>query len=392
MIAVIVVAAGAGARLGAGAPKAFVPIAGAPLLQHALAPLAELSAQVQLVLVVPPGTEPQAAAAAAAAFDSARLIVVPGGADRQASVQAGLAALNAEVRVVLVHDVARPLVPVQVFESVIAAILGGAVAAVPVLPIVDTVRRRDGEALGETLDREALSVVQTPQGFERAVLEAALTAAGASGLRYTDDAGAVAAAGHRVRAVAGAPEGFKITVTADLARAAALIEPPELAGLRVGQGADVHAFAEGGVLRLGALDWPGEPALAGHSDGDALVHAVVDALLSAAGLGDIGTVFGTDDPRYSGAAGETFLAEAIDRLVGAGWRPVSVSAEVIAARPRIGPRRAELERRLTALVGAPVTVSGTTSDGLGITGDGSGIAAVATALIAALPAGTSLTL
>lgn len=151
--------------------------------------------------------------------------------------------------------------------------------------------------------------------------------------------------------------------------------------LRVGTGVDVHAFDDAAPLRLAGLDWPGERGLSGHSDGDAVCHAAVDALLSAAGLGDIGGLVGVDRPETLGAASTEFLALAVARLAEAGWRPVNVSVQLIGVRPKLAPRRAEAEARMSELVGAPVSLSATTTDGLGLTGRGEGVAAIATALI-----------
>lgn len=151
--------------------------------------------------------------------------------------------------------------------------------------------------------------------------------------------------------------------------------------IRIGTGVDVHAYDETVPLRLAGLDWPGEPGLRGHSDGDAVCHAVVDALLSAAGLGDIGGLVGEDLPDTEGAASTGFVTLAVARLAAAGWHPVNISVQLVAERPRFAPRRAEAEACLTALVGAPVSIGATTSDGLGFTGRGEGVAAIATALI-----------
>ena len=275
------------------------------------------------------------------------------------------------------------------FERVIAAIDAGAPGAIPVLPVIDTIKRVVADEIVAVVDRSELAAAQTPQGFRRDVLDAAYAAARAE---FTDDAALVAEAGHAVAAVPGHPLAFKITTAADLERARHLVAQPAPHGAahlenphpipRVGVGTDVHAFGGDGTLWLAGLEWPGEAPLSGHSDGDAVAHAIVDALLSAAGLGDIGTHFGTDHPEYAGAHADVFLRRTVALLGEAGWRVGNVSVQVQANRPRFSSRRAEAERALSAaLGGAPVSVSATTTDGLGFTGRTEGVSVFAVALV-----------
>lgn len=388
-VAIIVVAAGSGQRLGAGAPKAFVGIDEHTVLRHALAGV--FAAPYAQVIVVAPadrvGDALTDAREAAGAERRDLVSVVAGGATRQQSVAAGLAAVWPDVDDVLVHDAARALTPHAVFERVIDALRAGRDAVLPVLPVIDTIKRVDGDAVVEAVDRASLTAAQTPQGFRRAVLDAAY--AGASD-DHTDDAALVQAAGLAVWTVSGDERAFKITTPADLERARMLLGAPDVPGApaetsalpRVGIGTDVHAFGGEGALWLAGLEWPGERALHGHSDGDAVAHAIVDAVLAAAGLGDIGTHFGTDRPEFAGAHASAFLARTRELVEGAGFVIGNVSVQVQANRPRFAARRAEAEGVLTAALGAPVSVSATTTDGLGFTGAGEGVAAFAVAIVA----------
>lgn len=379
--AVVVVAAGGGTRLGAEVPKAFVEVGGRSLLTRAVDAALGMNAvpTVPIVVAVVPGVWLQDARA----HVPEGVVVVAGGATRQASVAAGLAALDehpdsGDVDVVLVHDAARAFMPSRVFDTVAAEVRSSGGGVVPALPVVDTVKRVDASArVLETVDRGPLRAVQTPQGFPREAL--AVAYAGAS-VEFTDDAALFAAAGHVVSVVEGDPLGFKVTTPGDLDRARGLAGLPQTF---VGVGVDVHAFAaEGaGTLWLGGLEWPGERALAGHSDGDVLCHAVCDALLSAAGLGDLGAVFGTGEARFEGAHGDVFLRETVALVGAAGFVVGNVAVQVLGNRPRVAQRRLELEARLSALVGAPVRVSASTTDGLGFAGRGEGLTATATALL-----------
>ena len=372
--AVIIVAAGSGTRLGAGVPKAFADVAGRSLLAHAIE---NVPPGVQLVIVAPASHLSDAESLAPDA------VVVAGGDTRQASVAAGLGVVAAGIHTVLVHDAARAFTPTEVFDRVIAAVEAGAGGVIPVLPVADTIKRVDGTTVLETIDRSALVQVQTPQGFARDALDAAYRAATAD---HTDDAALFAAAGGTVISVAGDSRAHKITTPADLARAeleAAVADLDKLdhRGVRTGIGIDVHAYDAAEPLWLGGLYWPDEVGLSGHSDGDAMSHAICDALLSAAGLGDIGSHFGTDDPRFAGAHGEVFITETVALVSGAGYTIGNVAVQLIATTPRLGARRSELEAHMTGLVGAPVSVSATTSDGLGFTGRGEGVAVIANALV-----------
>ncbi len=393
--AVVVVAAGSGTRLGIGDAKAFVPVAGEPMLTRAVRTVFTLAEPTVVVVVAPEARLDECRALVAAVAGPAvdLTAVVAGGADRHASVQAGLDALPDGIEWVGVHDAARCLTPAAQFDAVFARARETGDGVVPALPVTDTVKRVDGDVVVETVDRSALVGVQTPQVFPLARLRDAYAVAVQS---ETDDAGVYRAAGGTVRTVPGDADAFKITTRWDLARAEALVASRTGAAatraaatgaaaavpvVRVGLGVDVHAFDAVSPCRVGLLDFPGEPGLSGHSDGDAVAHAVCDALLSAGGLGDIGGRFGTSDPRYAGASGDVFVHGAVELLRAAGLVPTSVTVQVIGNRPRIGARRDEMQSALAAVVGAPVAVSGTTTDGLGLTGRGEGLAAIATAVV-----------
>ena len=411
--AVVVVAAGSGTRLAQGRPKAFVEVAGRSILERSLEAVFEGPVPTQVVVVVPAELVDDARALVRRVSGPASgyASVVAGGATRQASVASGLGALARDVATVLVHDCARPFTPAAQFDLVAATVEATGGGVVPGLPVADTIKRVDATAavLG-TVDRSELVAVQTPQGFPRAELVAAYADAAAE---HTDDAALFAAAGHPVVVVPGDAVAFKITTPWDLRRAEAIAAEVAAAGaaaagaaarddagdgadagtasgpglqrhrsLRTGVGVDVHAFDAAQPMHLGLLHFEGEAGLAGHSDGDAVAHAIVDALLSAAGLGDIGSVFGTDDPRFSGAPGEVFLEATLDELTRVGAQVVNVAVQVVGNRPRLSGRRTEMESRLMEVVGAPVSVSATTTDGLGFTGRGEGVTALATALVA----------
>lgn len=384
-LAVVIVAAGSGTRLGAELPKAFVALGGSTLLERSIHAVAGMSDEAQLIVVAPAAFVEDAKVIASRVFASrafasgGSVTVVAGGETRQQSVASGLELLDESVEVVLVHDAARALAPSALFDTVVAEVDARGHGVVPGLPVSDTIKRvgDDGE-IHQTVDRSVLAAVQTPQGFPRSDLVAAYAAAATE---ETDDAGLVAASGRPVSVIPGDAHAFKITTPWDLRRAEELVSGSTAVAPRIGFGTDTHAFDPAAELWLAGLLWPGEPGLAGHSDGDAVAHAVTDALLAAAGLGDIGGVFGTSDPRFDGAHGEVFLRETRRLIEQAGFRIGNVSVQLVGNRPKFAPRRQEAEELLGGLLGAPVSVSATTTDGLGFTGRGEGVAALATALL-----------
>lgn len=364
--AVVIVAAGRGERLGAATPKALVKVAGKKLLEHALKIQAELN-PAELVVVYPAEHRTEFEILTRQ-FKNIKLVA--GGVTRQDSVANGVKAVSLEK--VLVHDAARCFTPKEVFESV-AEKLDSAPAVIPVLQIPDTIKRVSNQEVLETVDRNNLVLSQTPQGFLTSEL---LTALSETTENFTDEAALMQSKGHRVLFVPGDEQAFKVTYPSDIEKAQQMF-----ASLRTGIGVDAHEFSKSEQLVLGLLTWPELPKLEGHSDGDAIAHAVVDALLGAAGLGDIGSNFGVDRPQFAGASGEVFLVETLRLLAAAGFGPGNVSVQVVGDKPKIGPRRAELESKLAEVIGCQVSIAATTTDGLGFLADSRGIAAVATAYV-----------
>ena len=407
-LAVVLVAAGKGERLGQNIPKAFVELAGHTLLEHSLSAASGAANLLQVVIAAPESHLEQARQIAASVeADGFHIDVVQGGVSRQGSIANALAAVDFGAEVVLVHDAARCFAPSSLFNRVAQAVREGlegsagsapvGAGVVPVLPVADTIKVAAAEVILETVDRDHLRIAQTPQGFPSQTLKAAYAAASAE---FTDDASLYQAYGQPVISVIGDAQAHKITVPSDLERAAANVISQPFAGTvltrsytdgntiyRSGIGTDTHRFASDGrkPLILAGIEWPNEVALDGHSDGDAVAHAVVDALLSAAALGDIGGTFGVDRPEYAGASGEVFIRGTLELLTQNGWSVENVSVQVIGNRPKLSPQREAAQARMTQLVGAPVTIGATTTDGLGFLGNSEGVAAVATALISSTP-------
>jgi 2-C-methyl-D-erythritol 4-phosphate cytidylyltransferase/2-C-methyl-D-erythritol 2,4-cyclodiphosphate synthase len=369
MIAAIVAAAGSGERFGASIPKALINLGDRTLLEHAISSLSSVADQI--VVTAPAGFEDQIRALVGDA-----VTVVTGGATRSDSVRAGLAAIDG-AEFVLVHDAARALATRELAASVVAALRAGDVAVVPALPVVDTLQNVGADGYVVTaVDRAPLRRIQTPQGFSYLVLNAIHQSAQDA----TDDSTLALNAGHKVRVIAGEERALKITTTSDLATALTFLG--DSTTFTTGVGVDAHAFGEGRELWLAGLHWPDEVGVDGHSDGDVAAHAICDALFAATGLGDLGSNFGTSRPEYAGASGVTLLKETYQLVTNAGFDISNVSVQIIGNRPRIGNKRAEAILALSAaLGGAMVSITATTTDGMGLTGEGKGIAAIASALV-----------
>jgi 2-C-methyl-D-erythritol 4-phosphate cytidylyltransferase / 2-C-methyl-D-erythritol 2,4-cyclodiphosphate synthase len=370
MIAAIIAAAGSGERFGAAIPKALIHLGDKSLLAHAIANLAPVVDKI--VITAPAGYEREIEEIAGEG-----VTVVTGGATRSESVRIALAAVDPATEFVLVHDAARALASTTLAQKVIAALRAGDVAVIPGLSEVDTVKVVDIDGyVTSTPDRASLRKVQTPQGFDYSVLKQAHSIPQDA----TDDAVLVASAGHKVRIIEGEERALKITTPSDLATALNFLGDAQ--SFRTGVGTDAHAFGEDRELWLAGLLWPGETGVDGHSDGDVAAHAICDALFAATGTGDLGSNFGTSRPEYAGASGTQLLQETLRIVSDAGFTISNVTVQIIGNRPRIGARRAEAIAAIsTALGGASVSISATTTDGMGLTGEGKGIAAIASALV-----------
>ena len=368
--AALVVAAGKGLRAGGGSPKQYRTWRGRPMICHSVAALIAAGAEPVLVIVAEDMfNEAQKALEGCETF---RLIA--GGATRQQSVRAGLEALadDAPARV-LIHDAARPDLPLNVIQGVLNA-LDRSPGAIPVLPVVDSVVVAGEDALMEArADRDRLRRVQTPQGFRFAdILSAHREWADAPDAG--DDAQVLKATGGAVALVEGDERLRKITFAADFTGA------PHHPAFRIGQGFDVHRLERGAQLCLCGVQLDHEFGLTGHSDADVALHAVTDAILGAIGEGDIGTHFPPSDPQWAGAASGRFLEHAVGLAHEAGYAIGNIDLTIICEAPKIGPHRPAMRFKLAQLAGIDeraVSIKATTTEKLGFTGRGEGIAAQA---------------
>lgn len=378
-VAALIVAAGRGSRAGPGAPKQYRQLAGEPVLRRTLSAFATHPLISSVMAVI---HEDDREAYGIASAGLAKLLdPCPGGTTRQASVRAGLERLAASPPdYVLIHDGARPLVSAGLIADCISALAehAGALAA---LTVTDTIRRATAQGLaGETVDRTGLWRAQTPQAFRfGAILDAHRRA---SGDDFTDDVAVAAAAGIGVVMVEGDEDNIKITSAEDIRRAERIIMRG--GDVRTGTGFDVHRFGPGDHVWLCGVKVPHAFGLVGHSDADAGLHAITDAVLGAIGAGDIGQHFPPSDPKWKGAPSDIFLAHAATLARDAGAQISNVDLTLICEQPKIGPHVSAMRKRIADILSldvARVSVKATTTEGLGFTGRGEGIAAQALATL-----------
>jgi len=382
--------------MGASVPKQFLELAGKPILLHAVANLLSLDEVVEVVVALPARQVSRARALLAGRSWRVPVKCVRGGPTRQDSVRIAVAAASKKADLILVHDAVRPLCDGETMRRVIEAACrtGG---AIPGLPATETIQRvsRKGRVLA-TPPREELSAIQTPQVFHASILRSALERAHKAGFAGTDESSAVRLAGHPVVVVPGSPDNIKITHPIDLQIAELILasrlprmrpqaRAREDAMMRIGHGMDYHRLVVGRRLVLGGVEIPFEKGLEGHSDADALCHAICDALLGAAAMGDIGRHFPDDDPANLGRNSLEFLRGVRSKIVRAGWQIGNVDATLLAQQPKLVPFMDAMRRNIAgALRVAPecVSLKATTTEGLNAEGRAEGISAHAVALLA----------
>lgn len=377
----VVVAAGRGVRMGAAVNKVLLPLCGEPVIRHAVRPFCEAD-EIDGVVVVASADETEQMRAALCGLEKV-CAIVPGGSTRQESVKNGLDALPKEARIALVHDGARPLISRELVARCIRQ-TEDCGSAVVCTPVTDTVKVEKDGCVVRTLDRSQLRAVQTPQCFFAGELKAAYEAAARDGVSVTDDASVMEHAGHSVHLLESSEVNFKLTTPEDLRRAEDIIgERKFMQRLpRTGFGYDVHKLVSGRRLILCGKEIPWEKGLDGHSDADVAVHALMDALLGAACLGDIGRLYPDNDPAFEGADSMKLLADVLRRVKDAGYAVVHADVTIVAQKPKLMPYMDEMRRNLeNAMVGAQVNVKATTTEHLGFEGRGEGISAQAVATI-----------
>jgi 2-C-methyl-D-erythritol 4-phosphate cytidylyltransferase / 2-C-methyl-D-erythritol 2,4-cyclodiphosphate synthase len=384
-VTAILAAGGVGQRLDAGVPKQLLDLNGTTILQRSFSALAGHPRVRDVILVLPPEL---AAAPPVHVSDGESLRVVVGGGRRQDSVANAFDHVREQADIVLVHDAARPFVSEETISRVIdaAAAHGAAIVAQPVHDTVKRVDRGSGDLrIVETLPRESIFLAQTPQAFRRAVLRDAI-ALGRSGVEGTDEAVLAERAGHPVYVVEGDARNLKITTADDLesARRRAAYEPVRISAGRVGTGYDLHRLVDGRPLVLGGVHVPSDRGALGHSDADVICHAATDAVLGAAGLGDIGRHFPDSDAQWQDASSLDLLRRTVAMVHAAGFVVVNVDVVVVLERPKIAPHVEKIRGQLAGvleILPERITVKGKTNEGVDAIGRGEAIAAHAVCLL-----------
>ena len=370
----IIVAGGKGERAGEAVPKQLQTLGDKRVYEWSVAIAQQHPGIDEVVLVVPRGDEPAYRLA-----NFSNLLIAPGGETRSESVLNGLQALSLSDRdAVLIHDAARPGLTSDIVSALLTCI-ENADAGAPALPVMDALKRRDGQTL-ESIDRQQLFRVQTPQVFRyRQILDAL----SGTGMDYVDDLAAIEATGGKVDLIDGSERLAKITLPGDHERLSQLLLPKSTP-VRIGSGFDVHAFGPGDHVTLCGVSIPHSQALAGHSDADVAWHALTDAILGAAALGDIGDHFPPSDPQWANADSSLFLRHAVKLATEAGYALVNCDITIICETPKVKPHRLGMRERTAEVTGLAldaISVKATTTEGLGFTGRGEGIAAMATATV-----------
>ncbi len=384
----VLAAGGSSSRMGAGRSKVLLDLDGGPVLLKSLGALL-CCGYIQEVCIVCREEDIEeisrlASVPGGGMGQGKKITFAPAGADRQESVRNGVQALSEDCGYLIIHDGARPFVSGELLNAVCrdALSFGAATAAVP---CKDTCKLSDREGFVEsTPPRDRLMAVQTPQAFKRELYMYAIEKARARGKSYTDDCQLVEAAGGKVRLTPGSYTNFKLTTPEDMLLARAVAGEGRVKGMRIGSGYDVHRLAPGRRLILGGVEIPYELGLLGHSDADVLAHAVSDAILGAAAMGDIGKLFPDDDSKYEGADSLKLLSEVCERARSGGFEIGNIDSTVTAQRPKLAPYIDSMRENIAAACGIDpgrVSVKATTEEGLGFTGRGEGIAASAVCLL-----------
>jgi 2-C-methyl-D-erythritol 4-phosphate cytidylyltransferase/2-C-methyl-D-erythritol 2,4-cyclodiphosphate synthase len=392
-VAAVIAAGGTGTRMNASIPKQFLYLGDKPIFVHTIDLISSLEAVFQIILTLPEEHIPVATEILSRHRLRVPVQCIAGGINRQESVHHGVLHVDPEAEIIMVHDAVRPACDQNTMLRVLEAARKKG-AAIPGLPATETIQRvsRKGRVLA-TPAREELFAIQTPQAFHREILQSALDKARSAGFIGTDESSVVRWAGHTVYVVPGSPENIKITRPMDLEIAERLIsgnlrkeDNMEMSNstLRIGQGIDFHRLIEGRKLILGGVEIPFERGLDGHSDADVLAHAICDALLGAAALGDIGQHFPDTDPANRNRSSLEFLREARARIEATGWMIQNVDATVLAQKPKLMPHAPAIRKNIAESLGVSidtVSIKATTTEGMNAEGRGEGISAQAIALL-----------